>query len=135
MKSNQEELLKSFCDNLGNNEKTFLGHTFVLKEEEGFESDMPNNISKSDVAIEQVEAPGVANEPAVALVDKPAVAYVANELPVALVPGEPLVADVPAVHPLADEPAVTPIVVPAEGIAYEANRDQEPQKKQKVQKP
>ena len=135
MKSNQEELLKSFHDNLGNNEDTFLGHKLTLKEEEGFESDMSSINNKSDCGIEQVVAPDVGNEPTVALVDEPAVAYVANELPVVLVAGGPLVVDVTAVDSPADEPAVTPIVVPAEGIAYEANRDQEPQKKQKVQKP
>ena len=35
-KSNQEDLLKSFYDNLGNGEDTFLGHKFVLEEEEDF---------------------------------------------------------------------------------------------------
>ena len=125
-KSNKEELFKSFYDNLGNEEDTFLGHKFVLKEEEDFESDMSSISDESDGGIEQAFAPEVADKPAVALViDEPAVAYVANELAVALV------ADVPAVDPLADEPAVAPVIVPTEGVADEPNRDQEPPKKQK----
>ena len=131
-KSNQEELLKSFYDNLGNDEDTFLGHKFVLEEEEDFESDMSSISDESDGGIEQAVAPDVADEPAVALVvDEPAVAYVANELAVALVADEPLVADVPAVDPLADEPVVAPVFVPAEGLADEPDQDQEPPKKQK----
>ena len=113
-KSNQEELLKSFYDNLGNDEDTFLGHKFVLEEEEDFESDMSSISDESDGGIEQAVAPDVA--------DEPAVAYVANKLAVALIADEPLVADVPA---------VATVIVPAEGIADEPDRDQEPPKKQK----
>ena len=74
---------------------------------------------ESDGGIEQAVAPDVADEPAVALVDKPAVADVANELGAALVADEPLVPDVLAVDPVADEPAVAPVIVPAEGVANE----------------
>ena len=124
LKSNQEELLESFYDNLGNNEDTFLGHKFLLEEEKDFESDMSSISNESDGRIEQAVTPDVVDEPAVALVvDEPAVAYVANELAFALVADEPLVADVPAVDPLADEPAVAPAVVPAEGVADEPNQD------------
>ena len=131
-KSNQEELLKSFYDNLGNDDDAFLGHKFVLQEEEGFESDTSSISDESYGGIEQAVAPDVADEPAVALVvDEPAVAYVANELAVALVADEPLVADVPAVDPLTDEPVVAPVFVPAEGLADEPDQDQEPPKKQK----
>ena len=131
LRSNQEELLNSFHDNLGNNEDTYLGHKFILEEEEDFESDMSSISDESDGGIEQAVAPDVADEPAVALVvDEPAVAYVANELAVALVADESLVADVPAVDALADEPAVAPVIVPAEGIDDEPDRDHEPLKKQ-----
>ena len=93
-KSNQEELLILFYDNLGNNEDTFLGNKFVLEEESDFESDISSISNKSDDEIEQAVAPDFADEPAVALVvDEPAVAYVANELPVALVTDEILVSD------------------------------------------
>ena len=132
LKSNQEELLNSFYDNLGNNEDIYLDHKLILEEEEDFECDMSSISDESDGGIEQAVAPDVADEPAVALVvDEPAVAYVANELAVAFVADEPLVADVPAVDPLADEPAVAPVIVPTEGVADEPNRDQEPPKKQK----
>ena len=131
-KSNKEELFKSFYDNLGNEEDTFLGHKFVLKEEEDFESDMSSISDESGGGIEQAVAPDVADELAVALVvDEAAVACVANELAVALVADEPLIADAPTVHPLADEPAVAPVIVPAEDVADEADQDQEPLKKQK----
>ena len=91
---------------------------------------------ESDGGIEQAVAPDVADEHAVALVvDELAVAYVANELAVALVADGSLIADVPAVDALADEPAVAPVVVPAEGIADEPDRDQRTTKKAKVQKP
>ena len=132
-KSNQEEPLKSFYDDLGNNENTYLGHKFTLEEEEDFESDMSSISDESDGGIEQAVAPDVADEPAVALVaDEPAAAYVATEIAVALAADEPLVADVPAVDPLADETAVAPVVVPAEGVADEPDRDQELPKKQKL---
>ena len=42
-----------------------------------------------------------------------------------------LFADVTAVDLLADKPAVAPVVVPAEGVADEPDRDQESPKKQK----
>ena len=91
-KNNQEELLKSFYDNLGNDDDAFLGHKFVLQEEKGFESDTSSISDESYGGTEQAVAPDVADEPAVALVvDEPAVAYVANELAVALVADEPLV--------------------------------------------
>ena len=109
-----------------------MGHKFVLEEEEDFESDMSSISDESDGGIERAVAPDVADEPAVGLaVDEPAVAYVANELAVALVADEPLVADIRAVDPLADEPAVAPVIVPADSVADEPDRDQKPPKKQK----
>ena len=93
-KSNQEELLKSFYNNLGNDGGTFHGHKFVLEEDKDFKSDISSITDESDGRIKQAVAPDVADKPDVVLV-----------------------ADVPAVDPLADKPAVAPVNVPAEGIA------------------
>ena len=60
-KSNQEELLKSFYDNLGNDKDTFLGHKFVLEEEDDFESDMCSISNESAGGIEQAVAPDIAD--------------------------------------------------------------------------
>ena len=100
LKSNQEELLKSFYNNLGNDEGTFHGHKFVLEEDKDFESDISSITDESDGRIKQAVAPDVADKPDVVLVTD-----------------EPLAADVPAVDPLADKPDVAPVNVPAEGIA------------------
>ena len=60
-KSNQEELLKSFYDNLGNDKDTFLGHKFVLEEEDDFESDMSSISNELAGGIEQAVAPDTAD--------------------------------------------------------------------------